>query len=321
MNRTREGKAAEQMVLVCEHSPLALACARTIVEQMEILHPRLAVEIRAARASSVTRRTRRWAAHLFRALERNLAHAAVVPVENLPDDLPHGLEIAVVSERLAPFQALVSGSATLLDDLPGGSRIGVPDELTRFQLSGHRPDLNPVILRHPVRTGLGRVQRGQLDGLIAPVSELELLGWQDTVTEVLDGSLFLPSPGRGAVALVSLAGDRRSAKWLEPLDDLPSRCAVDAERALVRDMNGLDGCLGALAQVSGKGIHLEAALWSADGQEVVRDSLSGELDRGAELGRALAEKLCDLGGDRLVHRNRRSSRPPEKVSGASKVGD
>ena len=123
------------------------------------------------------------------------------------------------------------------------------------------------------------------------------------------------------MALVVREGDRRCEKWLEPLEDAPSRYAVEAERALVREMNGVNGTLGALAQVSGKGLQLEAALWSSDGQEVVRDSLLGEVGRGAELGRVLAEKLYDLGADRLLRRGRRSSRTLEKTSSGSGAGD
>jgi len=310
----------DHLVLACDQSPLALASARTIVEQLEVLHPKLAVEIRAARGGTRKRGARRGGNSLFRSLERKSVDAVVVPVESLPDELPAGLEITGVGERLAPFQALVSSKGTLLDELPDGGRIGVPDDLTRFQLTGHRSDFHPVALRQPLGASLQRVKKGQLDGMIAPVVELELLGWQDIVAEVLDGSVFLPAPGRGAMALVSVEGDKRAGKWLEPLDDVSTRCAVEAERALVLEMNGVNGTLGALAQISGKRIQLEAALWSTDGQEVVRDSLSGEMEHGAELGRVLAEKLFDLGADRLLKRGRRSSRAPETISGIPVAG-
>ena len=321
MNRPDERKSVDQLVLACEHSPLALACTRTVLEQLEVLHPKLAVEIRPVRGHARNRRLKRGTSFLLRSLERKSANAVVVPVGDLPDDLPAGLQIVVVGERLAPFQALVSSSGTLLDDLPEAGRIGVRDDLTRFQLADHRPDLNSVSLRRSLAASLKRVKRGQLDGLIAPVVELELLGLQGVVAEVLDGSMFLPAPGRGGMALVVREGDRRCEKWLEPLEDAPTRYAVEAERALVREMNGVNGTLGALAQVSGKGLQLEAALWSSDGQEVVRDSLLGEVGRGAELGRVLAEKLYDLGADRLLRRGRRSSRTLEKTSSGSGAGD
>jgi porphobilinogen deaminase len=196
MNRTREGKSVDHLVLACEPSPLGLASARTIVEQLEILHPRLDVEVRPVRGSASGRRGGRSGNPLLRALEKDSADAVIVSAEALPDDLPPGLEIAVVAERLVPFHALVTTFGILLDEIPEGARISVPDDLTRFQLAGHRSDLHPVPARQSLGASLQRVRRGQSGGLIAPVLELELLGWQDIVAEVLDGSIFLPRPGR-----------------------------------------------------------------------------------------------------------------------------
>jgi hydroxymethylbilane synthase len=299
MSRSNEPKALDRVVLACEHSPLIIAYARIITEQLGVLYPKLAVEVRPSRGQSGAKQGNPVARRPFGALQNDSVHAVLVFVEHLPTELPSGLEIPAVCERLAPFQGLVSSNGRLLDDLPQGARVGVSDNLIRFQLSQHRSDLNGVLLRQALARSLPRVRSGRLDALIAPVAEMELLGWQNAVTEVLDGSMFLPPVGRGAVALVSAESSRRSRKWLTSLDDSTTRSAVGAERALLMEMNGLNGYLGALALVSGKTMNLEGAVWSRDGKEVVRESLSGEVQAGIELGKELAERLYEHGADRL----------------------
>jgi hydroxymethylbilane synthase len=317
MDRTRLGRASDTLVLACEHCPTALAWARLVTEQLEVLHPRLAVEVRPLRGALGGPR----GVHtLAKALERDLADALVMPVETLPGTLPDATRVVAYCERLAPFQAFVSAQGALLDDLPPESRVGLLDDLTRFQLAGHRPELKPVLLRRGLDSGLRQVHNGHLEGVIAPVVDLELLGHQDLVTEVLDGSLFLPPVGRGAVALVSRRDHKRALRWLAPLDDLPTRQAVEAERALLAEMNGVLGLLAGLAQVGRKTVQIEAAIWSPDGQEMVRDSLTGEFESSDGLGRILAEKLLDLGGDRLVRRGRRNA-GSERVPSSTPAGE
>lgn len=168
---------------------------------------------------------------------------------------------------------------------------------------------------------LRQVERGRLAAFIAPVAELEILGWQDIVNEVLDSNLFLPSPCRGAVALVCARENRRSQRWLKPLDDLNTRAAVEAERALAREMDTICGLLGALAQVSGSKLTLEGALWSTDGVEVVRDSVTGPVTSGLDLGKVLAERFYESGAGQLPLRSRRPNRSPERVPQSTTSGE
>jgi hydroxymethylbilane synthase len=243
--------------------------------------------------------------------------AVVVGFEDLRAELPSGLEISVVCERLTPYLALVSQNGTLLDDMLPGARVGVVDDLSRFELSSHRSDLDAVTLRQSWDTNLKRVRAGKLDGLLAPVLDLELLGWQNAVSEVLDASLFLPPAGRGVFALVSREGSKSCEKWLSSLEDSDTRYAMDAEMALLGEMNGLDGCLGALANVSGRVLTLEAAVWGPEGMEITRDSAAVGVESAAALGRMLAERLFDDGAERLLRRGRRWNRGVEKVPSSS----
>jgi len=321
MNRSTTSKEQDRLVLICEPSPVALAYARQVTEQVAVLHPSLRVEVRPARAMAARGRGKRSLGAALRALARGTADAVLVPVATLPADLPEGFEVGVFMERLVPFQALVTEGGTLLEDLPADARVGVRDGLVGFQLASHRSDLRPVVVRQTVDRCLKRVKSGRLDGLIAPVCELEMLGWQDWVSEVLDSSLFLPLPGQGAVALVSTTGSRLYEKWLTDLDDAATRSAVEAELTLVREMNDVDGHLGALAQVSGGMMHLDGGLWGTDGREIVRDSVSGEIALGPHLGRDLAEKLFENGAHEFLRRPRRLTRALEKVSNPLDSGE
>lgn len=321
MNRSESAKTPDRLVIACEESPTALAYARVVVGQILALHPKVNVEIRAIRSGAGAKRARGSGGNSLRVLERRSVDAVIALGDHLLGDLPAGLELAAVVERLAPFLACVSCEGALVDDLPVGAKVGVRSELARFQLSDYRSDLNPVLLRQSLEGPLKRVMSGGLDALLAPVADLELLGWQDLVSEVLDSSLFLPAPCQGVVALVSSESNSRSEKWIKPLDDATTRMAVEAERALAREMTVLDGFLGALAQISGSMISLEGGVWNPDGTEVVRDAVVGDVGAGEDLGRLLAEKLCEHGASEFVRRNRRDARMVGKVPESSTTGE
>ncbi|MCK4547446.1 MAG: hydroxymethylbilane synthase [Candidatus Eisenbacteria sp.] len=306
---------------MCEPSPLVLALARTITEQLEMLYPRLAVEVRPARGGSSRKGGKRVPGCPFHVLKAGSVDAVLAAVEDVPVCLAPGLEVAAVCERLAPYQALVSHRGSLLDDIPARGRVGVVDELCRFQLLNHRPDLNITMLHETLDASVKRVRAGRLDGLIAPVAYLELQGWQNAVNEVLDSARFLPPVGRGAFALVCTTESKAREKWLAGLDDPSTHSAVDAERALLGEMNGLDGLLGALAEVSGRVLNLEAGVWSSDGKEVVRDSLGGDMDSATNVGKDLAEKLREDGAGSLFRRGRKSGRSVQESSSSSTTGE
>ena len=85
------------------------------------------------------------------------------------------------------------------------------------------------------------------------------------------------------------------AALVAALDDAETHLCVRAERALLREVQG--GCQIPRARQRDGGLELESCVFSADGAEFVRRSLSGPAD-GAEAGRKAI--LLEAGADRLL---------------------
>jgi hydroxymethylbilane synthase len=99
------------------------------------------------------------------------------------------------------------------------------------------------------------------------------------------------------------------------LDDPPTARAVEAERALLRTLEG--GCqvpIGAYARIEKTGerevLHIDAVVASLDGRTVVRGRTHGHPSGAGEIGRALAETLLDGGADRILRDIRAGGPPP-----------
>jgi len=104
---------------------------------------------------------------------------------------------------------------------------------------------------------------------------------------------FMPAPAQGALAVQVREGDAIAA-LLAVIEHRPSRSAVEAERAFLRNLHA--GChtpVGALAMVFDGTISLRGQLFSDDGSRMVEGGDSGDDPRtvGVRLADRLAQKL------------------------------
>jgi hydroxymethylbilane synthase len=125
---------------------------------------------------------------------------------------------------------------------------------------------------------------------------LRRLGRTSAIDEVLDTSVMLPQVGQGALAVECRADDRDVRARLAAIEHGPSRRALEAERAYLREIG--EGCqlpVGALATVGQDGrLTLTGMIASLDGHTLLRHGDTG--DDAEELGRAVARHLLDEGG-------------------------
>ena len=66
-------------------------------------------------------------------------------------------------------------------------------------------------------------------------------------------NIILPAPGQGAIALLCRKDDREIIKICKKIDDINTRITINAERALIKKING--NCftpLAAFAKIKGK---------------------------------------------------------------------
>ena len=120
---------------------------------------------------------------------------------------------------------------------------------------------------------------------------------------------MLPAPGQGALAIECLASRTDLVDLVRTLDDNYSRICVEAERALLAELEaGCSAPVGALAEVveaeTGLELSLRAAVTAQDGSDAIRLSASGPLTDAAGLGARLARVMLEDGANELMGNTR-----------------
>ncbi|WP_435742869.1 hydroxymethylbilane synthase [Nocardioides sp. SYSU DS0663] len=247
---------------------------------------------------------------------------AVHSLKDLPTYPTEGITLVATPPREDPRDVVVARDGLTLGELPVGSRVGTGSPRRVAQLRALGLGLDLVGVRGNVDTRIGKVRAGEYDAVVLARAGLARIGRLDEATEVLDPLQVLPAPGQGALAVECRAGDPL-AEELAVLDDPVTRAAVEAERAVLRTLEG--GCsapIGALAEVvegeDGEELWVRAVALSPDGALSVRMSASGDPADAVGVGTRLAgEMLADGAGD--LDRSDQHDQPqhePEQVRNA-----
>jgi hydroxymethylbilane synthase len=230
---------------------------------------------------------------------------AVHSLKDLATRIPEGLVFAAALERADPRDALVLPEGTEakgLDALPSGARVGTSSLRRMAFLRATRPDVELAELRGNVPTRLGKLDAGGYDAILLACAGLDRLGLGDRISVRLDPDVMTPAPSQGTIGLEARAGDERTLEALAALEHGETRAAVDAERALLRSLDG--GCsvpIGAFARVSGDRLSMHARVASLDGATVVKGAMEGAVQDAVSLGQTLARGLDAEGaGDVLA---------------------
>ncbi len=229
---------------------------------------------------------------------------AIHSLKDLPTEQVAGLVIAAIPEREDPADALVAAGDRTLAGLPAGARVGTGSVRRRSQLLALRPDLAMLDIRGNVGTRLRKLDAGEFDAIVLAAAGLKRLGWDDRITELLAPPRVLPAPGQGALAIECRADDAEAiaAAAAAGLEDLATRAAVTAERALLAELHG--GCsapVAAWGRAAGLQLQLDGLVAELGGRTVLRAS---GVARGGEapeaLGRRVAAELLAQGAAALV---------------------
>jgi len=220
-----------------------------------------------------------------------------------------GVVLAAVPPRDDPRDALVARDGAKLADLPRGARIGTGSPRRAAQLLGLRGDLCCVPIRGNANTRLGKVDSGELDGVVLAYAGLARIGCISAVTQVFEPDEMLPAPGQGALAVECRDGEPELAALLAAVTDQPSVAAVTAERSLLEALEaGCSAPIGAYAAVAGGAVppgksaqlRMQAAVMSTDGSRVLRAHGSAPAAEARQLGRDLAAELLRSGASDLI---------------------
>ncbi len=231
---------------------------------------------------------------------------AVHSLKDLPTTPDPDIELAAVPLREDPRDVVVARDGLTLGELPQGARVGTgaPRRVAQLQALGLGIEL--VGVRGNVDTRIAKVAAGELDAVVLARAGLARLGRVHEATEVLDPIQVLPAPGQGALAVECRAGSDLLAVVREALDHAPTRACVEAERALLAQLEaGCSAPVGALAEVAegdhGDELWIRAVALSPDGALSVRRSASGPLDDAIGVGQKLAAEMLAEGAAELIN--------------------
>jgi hydroxymethylbilane synthase len=226
---------------------------------------------------------------------------AVHSLKDLASVSPPGLTLAAIPPREDPRDALVAPTATSLDGLPTGARVGTSAPRRVAQLLHLRPDLRVLAVRGNVDTRLRKLAAGEYDALMLAAAGLHRLGRSDAITAYLDPDVIVPAGGQGALGVQARADDVRVLALVAPLADRATTLCCTAERRLQEVLEG--GCrvpIGALARLDGTTLTLDGVVASEDGTRLVRNRLDGPFEDPQGLGERLAARLLAHGAAEIL---------------------
>lgn len=235
------------------------------------------------------------------ALLREEIDLAVHSAKDLPTRLDAGLAIGAVPRRAPVEDVLISREGLALADLPEGAVLGTSSLRRQAQALHLRPDLEVRPLRGNVDTRIGKLAAGKFDAILLAAAGIERLGFSRRITEVLPVETFLPAVGQGALALEVRSWDDATLQAILPLMDEETFFAVEAERGVLRELEG--GCrapIGAHAVILDGEVRLDCIVASPDGREILREQDTGECTDARNLGERLARRMLEHGADGIL---------------------
>jgi hydroxymethylbilane synthase len=235
------------------------------------------------------------------ALAAGRVDLAVHSLKDLPTELPPGFEIAAITEREDPRDALCSRFYSRIEDLPHGARVGTSSLRRQAQLKAIRRDLDIHPLRGNVDTRLRKLEQGEYDAIILASAGLKRLDKTELIKQIIPAEIMCPAAGQGALAIEIREGDSGTGQHLAFLNDASARAATTCERALLNHLGG--GCqvpIGAFAEIRSGSLYLEAIVADPDGSKLLRESRDGDVNDSEKLGNAVGASLLRRGGDGIL---------------------
>lgn len=135
---------------------------------------------------------------------------AVHSAKDLPDKLREGLSVAMITEPLDPYDALVSKGNFKIDGLKAGAKIGASSRRRKTQLKRYRDDFQIIDIRGNIEERLERFDKDGLDAIVVAACALMRLCLEERIAQRIPFEILRPHPLQGALAIVMREGDEKS---------------------------------------------------------------------------------------------------------------
>ena len=220
---------------------------------------------------------------------------AVHSLKDVPSQLDPNLIISCIPKREAVNDVLITRDGFDIEEIPSGSVIGSSSLRRAVQVTRKRPDVIVKPVRGNIETRIKKVEEGKFDGIVLAQAGITRLGTDIKISK-LPTNDFVPSPGQGALAIVSRKDNSSTLQMLKKIEDYRSRMEIEAERALSNSVDS--GCrfpVGAIATSDANSLTLKVAVYSMDGKKSIILEKTGSIEEPHVLGRLLGDELRDRG--------------------------
>tara|TARA_R110000824_G_scaffold118960_12_gene271851 strand:- start:11716 stop:12642 length:927 start_codon:yes stop_codon:yes gene_type:complete len=298
--RFRIGTRGSKLALVQAHmvaAELAKALGAPVEDVSEIVIFKTQGDIVLDRNLSEIGGKGLFTAELEEALHNGGIDLAVHSMKDMPTVLPDGLLIDCILEREDPRDAFLSSKGASLAELPKNAIVGTSSLRRGAQVLAKRPDVTIVPFRGNVQTRLKKLADGVADATMLAMAGLTRLDLIAEATAPLSPDEMLPAVAQGAIGVERRAGDEEAAKLLATFHHAESGLRIDAERAMLKVLDG--SCrtpIAALAEISGKRISLRGMILTPDGKEVLETSRDGLAKDAIAMGIDAGEELKSRAG-------------------------
>ena len=193
---------------------------------------------------------------------------AVHALKDMPSIETEGLITNFYLKRNSPNEIFISNNNIKFQDLKPNSIIGTSSYRREFQLQSIRSDLNYKLIRGNVDTRINKLENGDYDAILLSKAGIEALGLTNKITQEFDTEELIPCAGQGIIAIQCREDDKEVINILEKINDNQSRVIANAERNVLKILEGdCDTAVGVYAKITKDIVNIKAELFSVDGKQ------------------------------------------------------
>ncbi|AGA78009.1 hydroxymethylbilane synthase [Echinicola vietnamensis] len=241
-------------------------------------------------------------------LEEQLASGevdiAVHSAKDMPSSLPEGFELISFTKREKVNDIILSHREDVFyKDPEKPLLLGTSSTRRVATLKHYYPHVKTVEVRGNLQTRIQKMESGACDALLLAYAGAHRMGYDDLIRHELSLDEFTPAVGQGSIAVE--ANDRLDPALRKQIvaatHHTETGYRLRAERSFLKILEG--GCsipVFCLATYKSGQVEVSGGVVSLDGKERIQHHVSGPADEAEMVGKQLAEKVIQSGGDRIL---------------------
>ena len=239
------------------------------------------------------------------AMLEGTAHLAVHSLKDVPTQFEDGLQLAAVTKRFDPRDAILSNIYTSIDDLPQGAVVGTTSLRRRMAIKMLRPDIVLKDLRGNINTRIAKLNAGEYDAIILAATGIQKLQIENEVKffTPISTDVMIPSMGQATLG-IETTNDPKVLEIVKVLNDNDAHIESTIERSFVDALQG--GCqvpIGVKATIIDEhSIRVQAIVGLPDGSESISEDITADIEEFETIGQTLAQTFIDQGAKELLLR-------------------